>query len=84
MANTHLSCPVLDTQGGWSLSRRSDAILTNVGGASGRIILMGYEHREDAFWGGGSRHWQTHKHTHSVSLVIHRVDGASAKNPTLY
>ena len=37
--------------------------------------LLGYEHREDAVGGGGSRQWQTH--THTVSLVIHRMDGAS-------
>ena len=30
------------------------------------IKLMGYEHREDAVGGGGSRQWQTHTHTHSV------------------
>ena len=26
---------------------------------------MGYEHREDAVWGGGSWQRQTHTHTHT-------------------
>ena len=30
------------------------------------IKLMGYEHREDAVGGGGSRQWQTHTHTYNV------------------
>ena len=42
------------------------------------LKLMFYEHREDAVVGGGSRQWQTH--THTVSPVIHRVDGASGKD----
>ena len=29
------------------------------------IKLMGYEHREDAVGGGGSRQCQTHTHTHT-------------------
>ena len=29
------------------------------------IKLMGYERREVAVWGGGSRQWQTHTHTHT-------------------
>ena len=41
------------------------------------IKLMGYEHREDAVGGGGSKqcqiHTRTHTHTHTVSLVIDRV-----------
>ena len=48
-----------DTQDGWSLKQRSDAILTNVSVVS-LIKLVGYEHREDALGGGGSRQWQTH------------------------
>ena len=48
------------------------------------IKLMGYERREDAVWGGGSRQWQTHTntHTHTVSLVLQRMDGASVKDRT--
>ena len=42
------------------------------------IKLVGYEHWEDAVGGGGSRQWQTH--THTVSPVIHRVDGASGND----
>ena len=47
--------------------------------------VMDYEHREDAVGGGGSRQWQTHTNTqtHTVSLVIHRMDGASVKDRTL-
>ena len=37
--------------------------------------LVGYEHREVAVGGGGSRQWQTH--TQTVSPVIHKADGAS-------
>ena len=36
--------------------------------------LMGYEQREDAVRVGGA--WNVkHTHTHTVSVVIHRVDG---------
>ena len=40
---------------------------------------MGYELREDAMGGEGSRQRQTHTctHIHTVSFVIHRVDGAN-------
>ena len=30
------------------------------------IKIMGYQHREDAVGGGGSKQWQTHTHTQSV------------------
>ena len=45
------------------------------------IKLMSYELRKDAVGGGGGRKWQTHTctHTHTVSFVIHRVDGASER-----
>ena len=48
------------------------------------IKLIGYEHRIDAVGCGGSRQWQSHTntHTHTVSLVIHRMDGASFKDQT--
>ena len=42
------------------------------------IKLVGYEHRVDAMGGGGSKKWQTH--THTVSPVVHRVDGASGND----
>ena len=42
------------------------------------IKLVGYEHLEKALGGGGSKHWQTH--THTMSPVIHRVDGASGND----
>ena len=32
------------------------------------IKLIGYEHREDAVGGGGSRQWQIHTHTHTQSV----------------
>ena len=46
-----------------------------------RIKLMSNEHREDAVGGGGSRQGK-HKHTHTVSLVIQGMDGASGKDRT--
>ena len=51
--------------------------MTHVGVAPPLIKLMGNEHQEDTVGGGGSRQWQTH--THTVFLVIHRVDVASGK-----
>ena len=44
------------------------------------LRILGYEHRKDAVRCGGSRQWQTHTHTPTVSLVIHSVDGASGKD----
>ena len=44
------------------------------------IKLIGYEHRGDAEGGGVYGQWQTH--THTVSPVIHRVDGASGNDRT--
>ena len=78
--HTHIHSVPRDTQHGWSLGRASDAILTHVGVTRPLIKLMGYEHREDAVVGGVSRQW--HTHTHTVSLVIHRVDGDSGKDRT--
>ena len=40
-----------DTQGGWSLGQRTDAILTHVSVAPPLLKLVGYEHREDAVGG---------------------------------
>ena len=40
---------------------------------------MGYEQREDAVGVGGA--WNV-KHTYTVSLVIHRVDGTYGKDRT--
>ena len=65
-----------DTQGGLNLGQGWDAILTHVSVAATLIKLMGNDHRENALGRGGSRQWQTH----TVSLVIHRVDGASVKD----
>ena len=85
MENTHTHTRTRgvprDAQGEWSpFGQGLGAILTNVGVAHTLIKLMGYEHREDAVLGGGAGN---DKHTHTVSHVIHRVDGASANNPTL-
>ena len=83
MVNTHTHTRSVprDTQDGWSLVQGWDAILTHVSVAPPLINLMGYEHREYAVCGWGSRQWQTHSnihtHTHTVSPVIHRVGGAS-------
>ena len=43
----------------------SDAVLTHVSVAPSLIKLMGYEHREDAMGGGGSKQCQIHTHTHT-------------------
>ena len=51
--------------------------MTHVGEAPPLIKLMSYEHREDAV--GGAARANTSTHTHTVSLVIHRMDGASAR-----
>ena len=49
------------------------------------IKVMGYEHREDAMGGGGSKqcqiHTYTHTHTHT-QRVSQRMDGASSKDRT--
>ena len=65
MANTHTQSVPRDTKDGWSLWQGSDAILTHVSVAPPLIKLMGYEHREDAVGGEGSRQWQTHTNTHT-------------------
>ena len=40
------------------------------------IKLMGYEHREDAAWGEGSRQCLTHKHTNThTHSVPHDTKG---------
>ena len=49
------------------------------------IKLMNYEQREDAVGVGGAwnvNYTHAHTHTHTVSLVMHRVDGASRKDRT--
>ena len=51
--------------------------MTHVGEAPPLIKLMSYEHREDAV--GEKARANTSTHTHTVSLVIHRMDGASAR-----
>ena len=75
-----------DTQGGWSLGQGSDGILTHESVACPPIKSMVYDHRVYVVGGGGSRKYQTHTHTHThtVSLVIHRVDGASGKDWTQF
>ena len=55
-------------QGGWSLGQGSNAILTHVSVVPPLIKLMGYEHREDAMEGGGSKQCQIHTHTHTKSV----------------
>ena len=69
-----------DTQGGWSHVQGSDTILTHVVVAPPLIKSFGYEHREDAV--GVGEHAMANTHTHTVTLVIHRMDGASFKDRT--
>ena len=42
---------------------------------------MGYEHRDNAEGGVGACNGKN-THTHTVSLVTHRVDGASGEDQT--
>ena len=63
--HTHTQSVHRDTHDGWSLEQRSNAILTHVSVAPPLIKLMGYEHREDAMGGGGSKQCQIHTHTHT-------------------
>ena len=61
--------------------------MTHVGVAPSLITLMCYEHREDTEWGWGEQamaNTHTHTHTHRVSLMIHRLDGASSKDRTQF
>ena len=64
MANTHTHTHIhivpRETQGGWRLRQRSDAILTHVGVAHPLIKFLGYELRDEAVGGMGSRQWQPH------------------------
>ena len=75
-----------DKHSRWRLGGVWDDILTHVGVARPQIKLIGYEHREDKVGGEGSRQRQTHKntHTHTVSILIHRVAGASAADRTQF
>ena len=82
MSNTHTDSVPRDPQGGQSVGQGSDAVLTHVSVEHPLIKLMGYEHREHAVGGRGCWQGQTHTHTHTVSPVIHRVDGASGKDRT--
>ena len=67
MANTHTqththSVP-RDKQGGWSLGRESDAILTHEGMAYPLTKRLGNEHREDVVGVGEQAMANTHSHT---------------------
>ena len=53
--HTHTHSVPRDTKGGWSLWQGSETILTHAGVAPLLTKLLGYEHREDAAGGGGSR-----------------------------
>ena len=77
--HTHTHSVPRDTQGGWSVVQGSDAILTHVCLAPPLIKLMGYERPQYEVGLGGERHG---KHTHTVSLMIHKVDVASGKDQT--
>ena len=79
---THTHSVPRDTLDGLRLEQVSDAILTHAGVAPPRIKLVGYVHQEYAVWGWRSKQLPTHTniHTHTVSPVIHRVDGASGND----
>ena len=65
--HTHTHSVPRDTQDGWSLGQRSDAIMTRESVDRPLIKLMGYEHREYAVCGvgGASNGKHTHAHTYS-------------------
>ena len=75
--HTHTHSITRDPQDGWSLGQGSDAGLTHVSVAHPLIKLTGNEHREHAV---GVESAGKGKHTHTVSLVIHSVDGAPCKD----
>ena len=77
--HTHTHSVTRDTQGGWRLVQGSDAILTHVCLAPPLIKLMSYERPQDAVSLGGEGNG---KHTHTVSLVRHKVDVASGIDQT--
>ena len=58
-----------DTQGGWSLGKGSDAILTHVSLARPLFKLIGCDHRKDSVRGGGAGNGK-HTHTHSVLFSL--------------
>ena len=70
--HTHTHSVTCDTQKGWILGPRSDAVWTHVSMAHPLIKLTGYQHREDAVGGGGSRQG---KYTHTHSVPGHKGDG---------
>ena len=87
-ANTHIhkhtvSLVIHMADGG--SGQESHPILMHVGVANPLINLLGYEHRGKQWGQGGAgngKHTHTNTHAHTVSLVIHRVVGASGKQRT--
>ena len=75
--HTHTHSVTRDILDGWSLGRGSDTILTHVGVAPPLIKLMTMNIVK-TMWGEQARA-NTSTHTRTVSLVIHRMDGASAR-----
>ena len=81
---THTHSVPRDTQDGWSLEQGSNTTFTHVSVACPLTKLVSYVYREYAVWGRRSRRLPTHTnantHTHTVTPVIHRVDGASGND----
>ena len=67
--HTHTHSVPRDTQGGWSLGKKSDANLTHVSVARPLFKLIGYDHREDSVEGVGACNGK-HTHKHTVSLFF--------------
>ena len=69
-----------NTQGGSSLGKKSDAILTHVSVARPIIKLMRYEHREDAVGvrGAGNEKHTKHTHTHTPHSVHRDTSGGES------
>ena len=76
---THTHSVPRDTQDGCRLGQGSDTFLTHVGVAPTNQI-NGLRTSGGRSGGVGSKQWQTH--THTVSLVILRVDVVSSKDRT--
>ena len=64
---THTQCPPLYT-GRVEPRARIGPNLHTCNRSPPLIKLVGYEHREDAVGGGGSRQCQTHTHTHTHTV----------------
>ena len=78
--HTHTHSVTRDTQGGWNLGQGSDPISTHVGVAPHQFNYWAMNIGRTQ-WGAGD---QASANTHTVSTVIHRVDGITGKDRKQY